>query len=234
MAEPAEEANQRTLEQVASTLEAPPAAAVPPRQRMTTREWLGIVLSVVAVVTSVGTAYFTTIRQLDILRMDVNAAPTLSMDRTTSRMAVKGELSFFLINAGNRPAVISRVLLKIGDIDRDGNCKGTQLVADMDAFVVSSQDIVAKRVRFRPPPSPSEVRVEDDLLTFPDKTAPTSKSSGAMCVSVEFITPSHSGETRSVSLITYSFEKDGAGSVSRVTRDAPATIWRESSSILGD
>ncbi len=232
MAEPADEANHRTLEQVASTLDAPVAA---PRQRIGTREWLGIVLSVVAVVTSVGTAYFSTIRQLDILRMDVNASPTLSMDRTTSRMAVKGELSFFLINAGNRPAVISRLLLKIGDIDLEGNCKGTQLVADMDAFVVSSQDIVAKHVRFRPPPSATEVRVEyDDLLTFPDKTSPTGKSTGAMCVSAEFITPSHSGETRSISLVTYTFEKDGAGSLSRVVRDAPATIWRETSSILGD
>jgi hypothetical protein len=234
MADPtSEDARPTPPERVEARVEpAPPPA--PRAPAMAAKDWLSIGLSAIALVTSAGTAYFTNIRQTDILRLEVNSSPVLSMDRTSGRLSIKGDLRFFLINAGTRPAVVSGLHLDIGEPDKDGKCAGTRFDAELEAFVVGSQDIVAKQAHFKPSKSENDVLTEGDEMTFPPRSLVAGKSSGAMCVSAEITTPSHTGETRGVSLVTYSFEKEHGGSISRIIRSIPATIWRETTSILGD
>jgi hypothetical protein len=205
-----------------------------PERGMGAKDWLSIVLSVVALLTSAGTAYFINMRQTDILRLEINASPTLSMDNSTAQMSLKGDLVFFVINAGNRPAVVSAMQLNVGEIGRDGKCGGTRFEASMDAFVVPAKDIVSKRVRFKPARTVrTEVIEKDDELSFAVESTTQGKSEGAVCVNAQITTPSRTGTSDDVRLMTYNFDKDG-GSTSRIVRSIPTTIWRETSSILGE
>jgi hypothetical protein len=198
------------------------------------KDWLSIVLSVVALLTSAGTAYFTSMRQTDILRLEVNTSPILSMDSSTARLSLKGDLVFFLINAGSRPAVVSALHLNVGEIGKDGKCGGTKFEAGMDAFVVPAKDIVSKRVRFKPGVSTkAELHESGDEISFAIEPSAEGKSAGAMCVTAQITTPSRTGVSNDVRLLTYNFDKEG-GSTSRIVRSIPTTIWRETSSILGE
>lgn len=201
---------------------------------MGAKDWLSIVLSVVALLTSAGTAYFTNMRQTDILRLEVNTSPILSMDNSTARLSLKGDLVFFLINAGSRPAVVSALHLNVGEIDKNGKCGGTKFDAGMDAFVVPAKDIVSKRVRFKPGRTTKAELVESgDEISFAVEPSAEGKSAGAMCVTAQITTPSRSGTSNDVRLLTYNFDKEG-GSTSRIVSSIPTTIWRETSSILGE
>jgi hypothetical protein len=88
-----------------------------PRDRMKVKQWVAIVISIVALGISAVTAYYSVILQSEEKRVFVDQIPLLIRTADT-RLQVEGILDIAFVNTGTRPIVVRSVDLIIEDASK--------------------------------------------------------------------------------------------------------------------
>lgn len=133
----------------------------PQRRRISFRDVLTVVLSILAFLTSLGTAYLTIIRQSDELVMMVAHAPfarRYSQDEKQLWLQ-DGETDLTFLNRGTRPAAIQDIRFVIIERTTEeaktrDTCgprgQATNLATDFHPVAVKERDVLTQRIKWVP------------------------------------------------------------------------------------
>jgi hypothetical protein len=144
-----------TVQQPASTeagraVEAP-RASLPStdkiRSRSLLRDWLSLVIAVLALCVSGGTAYFNVVRQRDDLRVVISSYPVvLFVSKQLFLFDLPLKLAF--INSGNRTAAIMSINWAFDKQESAGTCvNGRSVDYEVAPFVIKPGEIVLKELK---------------------------------------------------------------------------------------
>jgi hypothetical protein len=119
---------------------------------MKAKDWITGILAFLALVVSAATAYFTTIRQADDLRVISSLEPVVILD-DKARLGVSGQQQITFINSGNRDAAVTGVTLVVfklmGSPSANSQCNEGREVANLayqvDAFITRPGEILVKK-----------------------------------------------------------------------------------------
>lgn len=119
---------------------------------MEAKDWITGTLAFLALVLSAATAYYTTIRQADDLRVVSSLEPVVIVD-DKGKLGVSGQQGITFINSGNRDAAVTGVTLVVfklmGPPSTNSQCnEGRQvasLIYEVEPFIISPGEIVVKK-----------------------------------------------------------------------------------------
>jgi hypothetical protein len=203
---------------------------------VTTREWAAFVLSTLAIVISITTAYLTTLRTLDELKVVVDRRPVLFLWSDGKSMMTYGVLSVLFINSGNRPISVLSVSLCYGEakeVRGRTTCNGVLIDTNFDGVVIDEKKVLLKEISLR-------LRVlffegdnlskEDSAFTFNAAKA-LERGVISMCAVFRVATPSNEATE-----ITVELERRRVSAVgpheSLLSTTQPVLIWRESGTVF--
>jgi hypothetical protein len=141
------------------------------KNRTSSKDLITVSLSLLALTVSIGTAYWTIIRQLDDMRLVIDGSTAITLDQNTAAVspfstnvghfADTGSLRivtnavFTFVNLGNRPAAVTSILLWINqppDEEKREPCEDTGpfiwVRLDIDPFVVKPGEISTQPFTF--------------------------------------------------------------------------------------
>jgi hypothetical protein len=151
------------------------------------------------------TAYFTTLRVVDDVRVITGGAPIL-LSKENNKVSVWRRNQFTFINAGTRSVAVNSIYLYLAQRAKEANfdkanCATDASVAfyDMEPFVIKAGDIIAKRIFLSLLEDGKQTSPEDypDVLFDVKKELIKAKSLWyRICILVDFSTPDedHSGK----------------------------------------
>jgi len=119
---------------------------------MQAKDWITGILAFLALVVSAATAYYTTIRQADDLRVVSSLEPVVIID-DRGKLGVSGQQEITFINSGNRDAAVTGVTLVVfklmGPPSANSQCnEGKQvasLVYEVEPFIIVPGGIMVKK-----------------------------------------------------------------------------------------
>lgn len=147
------------------------------------RAWGAFVFGAAAFLVSLLTAYVTTFRVVDELRVVVTAEPRLDLGDDNVHIRVQGPLKLLFINSGTRPISILEVSLVLGEVENEG-CRSerpserssessTELKGKIDGIVIEEKKIVSSTVILEAPAGPpselASVRADTISLNWDQK-----------------------------------------------------------------
>ena len=200
------------------------------------REWAAFAFSTLAIVISLVTAYLTTFRTVDELKVIVDRRPAIFFHDGLGRMMTYGSLSVVFINSGTRPISVLRASLYFGEAKTTGGrteCDGVYLDTDLKSLVIEEKKIIVKAI------SPTDPRysVEGDDLqkvdgayTFNPRASSLARGFLTTCISFEVATPSNAQISNGIELGTAGASKEKF--VSTRLNTVPVVIWRKSGTIF--
>jgi hypothetical protein len=146
-------------------------------ERMKGKDWVAILISIIALALSAMTAYFSFVRQTEELRVFVGEFMPFLTRADDGRLHLEGYLDITFMNTGTQPIVVLGAELAIKDIserkdEESKSCKQIfgNLPFDVDPFVVKEKESISKLLRLRVNPRLSieaAQLIEDGRIVVP-------------------------------------------------------------------
>lgn len=181
-----------------------------------TKDVIALSISIVAIIISAVTAYFTLFRQVDNVSVVVDKYPFLELyDKT--KVAISGESTLVFLNTGSRPAsVIDLSVLVNQNIEDDtkGACEQAtdEFKTNFEPLILEPNKVVLKKLKLKPSPFSEHQVVRQDAILFPvrgkvDTDEYFTLTEVELCFSFRLITPATSDERVYVHLGTMTASK---------------------------
>jgi hypothetical protein len=120
-------------------------------QKLPLKDKITISISVLALLVSGMTAYFTVARQADDLRVVIERTPAVFL--TEKKLSILSDQQLTFINSGNRPVAVTGITLVVSPTGLDKTCVHPDelfsLNYEVEPFVVKSGEITIKKMAFR-------------------------------------------------------------------------------------
>jgi hypothetical protein len=211
------------------------ADAVPTKEKWTAKDWITTSLSVFALVISVITAYYGSIRLVDEIRAVIENNPVINVDFVTSTITLRGDPAFVLINSGTRAAAMLGVVMEFGDTKAQ-ECEGRFVDTDFGPLVLKEKEIVRKSIKLKPDISagPGAKREDDGSVVLPMPLASYNQKQyeATLCLRFRLATPAQYVAEARVPLGTVRSSSLGASGGSYPIQVKPVVIWKQTGNIF--
>jgi hypothetical protein len=165
------------------------------------REVLSMTLSVLAFILSIGTAYFTIVRQLDELSLVI---PTFPAIMTGSNYFEVNNFDLTFMNSGTRAAVIELIYLAVDQQspgDTPTNCsKGVTVGVDLLSLTIKEGDIVTKTFQAQPAGT-GQLDQHGIKVPLLDENISRGVFPLEVCLGLQIFTPSQARLSKTVSVL---------------------------------
>jgi hypothetical protein len=213
---------------------------------MTLKDWITIVLAVLAFGLSSITAYYGFIRTTDEISVVMETIPFIDVMREEKKVVVTRSLRLLFINSGSRPAIILGVDVQVDETDLDKGpltrkaCEGDVprrwLGTTLEPFVIKEKEIIEKRFEVAPS---MESKVGEQkinvVLPTPQWFGPQSSYAGRLCLTFRLVTPARSDIVKDAEVQTQVVSQPTGSIVGGYTlQKRPLPLWRERGTVFGD
>jgi hypothetical protein len=207
-----------------------------PKQKWTARDFVSLTVSVIALIISGGSVYFTLLRQIDDVSMVVGGMPMADWVDGKALSIEANEFNVTFMNTGTRSVVVNWLAVDYAQpIYDDEGCArhATSFTTDLQPLVIKEKEIVVKKIKIADASHGlfgiNAERLSSNKYTFKllDHNRGKDTVRTEICITVSLTTPSRDHYLAKHSMwFTYASEKGAdAGTVHVDTLGPKKLIW---------